>query len=62
MASKLLYVLMDREPFTQLHALEQIRGVIRSLHTSMIVLFTKIASNVNLKTSTILAKRLILDP
>ena len=42
-------------------ALEQVGDVIRALQTSMIVLLTKIISNVNLKTLTILAKRLILD-
>ena len=42
-------------------ALEQVRGVIRTLQTPMMVLLTKIVSNVNLKMSTILAKRLILN-
>ena len=41
--------------------LEQVRGVIRALETSTMVLLTKIVSSVNLKTSTILAKRLILN-
>ena len=44
-----------------MHALEQVSGVIRALEASMMVLLVKIANNVNLKTSTILAKRLILD-
>ena len=44
-----------------MHALEQVSGIIRGLEGSMMVLLIKIASNVNLKTSTILAKRLILD-
>ena len=34
----------------QLPALEQVRGAIRALQTSMIVLLTKIISNINLKT------------
>ena len=58
MTSKLLYLLMDWET---LHLLEQVSGVIRALQTSMMVLLTKIVSKVNLKTLTILAKRLILD-
>ena len=41
------------------HALEQLRGVIRALQTSMMVFLTKIVSNVILKTVTVLAKRLI---
>ena len=41
--------------------LEQARGVIRALQTSTMALLTKIVSSVNLKTSTILAKRLILN-
>ena len=41
-------------------ALEQVRDVIRALQTSMMTLLTKIVSIVNLKTPTILAKRLIL--
>ena len=61
MASKLLYLLMDWETFNLLSSLEQVRGVIRALQTSMIVLLAKIVSNVNLKALTILAKRLILD-
>ena len=52
---------MDWETFNILSGLEQIRGVIRALSTSMIVLLAKIVSNVNLKALTILAKRLILD-
>ena len=42
-------------------ALEQVSGVFRALQTSMMVLLKKIVSNVSLKTSTILAKRLILN-
>ena len=42
-------------------ALEQVRGVIRALQTSMIVLLAKITSNVNLKALIIIVKRLILD-
>ena len=41
--------------------MEQVRGVISALQTSMIVLLAKIVSNVNLKALTIPAKRLILD-
>ena len=52
---------MDWETFNILFGLEQIRGVIRALSTSMIVLLAKIVSNVSLKALTILAKRLILD-
>ena len=44
-----------------MHALEQASGVIRALEASMMVLLKKIADNVNLKASTILAKRLILN-
>ena len=36
-------------------------SVIRALQTSMMVLLTKLVNNVNLKTGTIFAKRLILD-
>ena len=61
MASKLLSLLMDWETFNQLPTLEQVRGLIRALQTSMMVLLTKILSNFNLKTLTSLAKRLILD-
>ena len=43
-----------------MYALEQIRGVIRTLQTSIIVLLAKTVSNINLKTLTILTKRLIL--
>ena len=53
--SKLMYLLMDWETFNQLHLLEQVNGVIRALQASVMVLLTKIASNVNLKTLTILA-------
>ena len=42
-------------------ALEQVRGVIRALQTSMMVLMAKIVNNVYLKILTVLAKRLILD-
>ena len=42
-------------------ALEQVRGVIKILQTSVTILLTKIVSKVSLKTLTILAKRLILD-
>ena len=35
-----------------LHVLEQDRGVIRSLQTSVIILLTKIVTNINLKTLT----------
>ena len=34
-------------------ALEQVRAVIKALQTSIMVLFAKIVSNINLKTSTI---------
>ena len=44
-----------------MHALQQVSGIIRGLEGSVMVLLIKIASNVNLKISTILAKRLILD-
>ena len=43
-----------------MHALEQVRGVIRDLQTSMVAILTKIGSNINSKTLTILAKSLIL--
>ena len=46
MASKLLYLLMDWETFNQLHALEQVSGVTRALQASMIVLLTKLFSNI----------------
>ena len=42
---------MDWETLNELHRLEQIRGVIRALQTSMIVLLAKIFSNINLKTN-----------
>ena len=45
---------MGSETFSQLHALEQVRGVIRALQTSMMLFLTKIVSNVILKTLTIL--------
>ena len=38
----------------------QVRGEIRALQTSMMVLSTKVVRNINLKTLTTLAKRLIL--
>ena len=56
MASKLLYLFIDWETFNKLHLLEQVSGVIRALQTSMMVILTEIVNNVNLKTSTILAK------
>ena len=40
--------------------LEQVSGVIRALQRPMMVLLTKKVSNVSLKTSATLAKRLIL--
>ena len=61
MASKLLYLLMDWETFNMLPALEQVRDIIRALQTSMMVILTKIVTNVSLKMLNILAKRLILD-
>ena len=42
-------------------ALEQVRGVISTLQSSMMALLTKVVSNFSLQTLTILAKRLILD-
>ena len=42
------------------HLLEQARGAIGALQSSMMMLLTKVFCNVNLKTLTILAKRLIL--
>ena len=42
------------------HLLEQARGAIGALQSSMMVLLTKVFCNVNLKTLTILAKTLIL--
>ena len=59
MASKLPYLLIGLETFNYLHALEQVRGAIRALQTSMMLLLTKIVSNMNLKNLTILEKRLI---
>ena len=44
------------ETFYWLPALEQVRG-----QTSTMEVFSKIVSNVNLKTSTIFSKRFILD-
>ena len=43
-----------------MHTLEQVRGVIRALQTSMTVVLTKIDGNINLKTLTVLAKKLLL--
>ena len=42
-------------------ALEQVRGVIRALQTSVMVLSAEIVSNINLITLTVLPKRLFLD-
>ena len=61
MALKLLYLLIDSETINSLPALEQVRGVIRAIQTSMIVLLAKIVNNVNLITLTILSKSVILD-
>ena len=47
---------MDWETFKK----EQVSSVIRALQASMIVLLTKIVSNLNLKILTFLAKILIL--
>ena len=55
MTSKLLYILMDWETFNK----EQVSSVIRALQASMIVLLTKIVSNLNLTMLTFLAKILI---
>ena len=51
---------LRREKFNKFHALEQGSSVIRALQSAMMILLTKIVSNVNLKTLTILTKRLIL--
>ena len=56
MASKLLYLFMDRETFNKLPTLEQERCVVRALQASMMVLLAKIVSKVILKTLTILTK------
>ena len=61
MASKLLFLLMGCKTFDKLPLLEQLRGVIRALQTSMFIFLTKIVSNVSLKTLTILVKKLILN-
>ena len=53
---------LRHERVKSLHVLKHVRGVIRALQTPMMVLLIKIACNVNLKTLSILAKRLILDP
>ena len=60
---KLLYLLMDWETFNSfmtgvpviqmvsiLHTVEQVRRVISALQTPMMVLLTKVVSNINLKT------------
>ena len=52
---------MNWETFNWLPALEKVKGVIRSIQTFAMVLLAKRVSKVNLKTLTILAKRLILD-
>ena len=44
-----------------MQALEEVSGVIRALQTSVMKRLTKIVSNVNLVTSTILATRLISE-
>ena len=41
--------------------LEEVRGLIRALQTSIMVLLAKVVSNINSKMSTILAKRLIIS-
>ena len=46
MASKLLYLLMDCETFNKVPVLEQARGVIGALETSMMVLLAKVVSNI----------------
>lgn len=43
-----------------MHTLEQVRGVIRAVQTSMMILLIKIDGSINLKALTILAKRLLL--
>ena len=48
MASKLLFLLMGCK-FDELPLLEQSRGVIRALQTSMFIFLTKIVSNVKFK-------------
>lgn len=48
---------MDSEIFNKLLALEQGRGVIKALQTSMMELFAEVVCNVNLKMSAILAKK-----
>ena len=42
-----------------MHALEQVSDVIRAFQLAMVILLTKIVSNINLKTLAILAQRLI---
>ena len=44
MASKLLYLLMDCETFNHLLALKHVRGVIKALQTSIIIVLTNIAT------------------
>ena len=61
MARKLVYLLMDWEIFNQLPALEQVRGVIRALKTSIMERFAKLVNTAYLRTWTILAKSSILD-
>ena len=51
---------LRHERVNQLHLLEQVRGVIRALQESMMILSTKIVTNISLKILTILAKTLIL--
>ena len=60
MVSKLLYLLMHWEKFNEFPALEQVQGEFKALQTSMMVLLTKIITNVSLKTLTILAKKINL--
>ena len=43
-----------------MHVLEQVRGVIRGLQTSMVGNLTKIVSNINSKALAILAERSII--
>ena len=50
MATKLVYLLMDWEIFNQLPALEQVRGVIRALKTSIMERFAKLVNTAYLRT------------
>ena len=59
MPSKVLYLLMDWETSNQLLVSGHVRGVIKALQRSVMVLLTKIVSNVTLKMSTVFAKRCI---